>query len=32
MLQLAAITNNVTLLEIDASTFGEPLKFAYNLR
>ncbi len=32
MIQLAAITNNVALFEIDAATFGEPLQFAYNLR
>ena len=32
MLQLAAITNNVCVFEIDAPAFGAPLQFAYNMR
>lgn len=32
MVQLAAITNNAPMFEIDAPAYGEPLKFAYNLR
>lgn len=32
MIQLAAITNNVPMFEVDAPAFGDPLKFAFNLR
>lgn len=32
MIQLAAITNNVPLFEVDTPAYGEPLHFAYNFK